>query len=76
MPQTFTLSRVRRVAAADLVIVEAQAADGSPVRAELWWSALAPLTNAQRRAAVGQALAESHAAGVPIDLGIAGTITA
>lgn len=74
MAQTFTLNRVRRQPAADLVMVEAQAADGSPVRAELWWSALAPLTAAQRRAAIGQALAEACAA-APVDLGITGTIT-
>ena len=49
--------------------------DGTPVRAHLWWSHLAPLTAAQRRTAVAQALAAEADAQASTDLGITGTLT-
>ncbi len=49
--------------------------DGEPARAHLWWSHLAPLTPAQRRTAVAQALAAETAAQAGADLGISGTVT-
>lgn len=49
--------------------------DGVAVRAHLWWSALSPLTPAERRLAAAQALAAELAAQTATDLGISGSVT-
>lgn len=64
--------RAWRVGGTDVVRCEGSV-DGQPVQATVWWSHLAPLSAAQRRAAVAQALADV-AGPAPTDLGISGTV--
>ncbi len=75
MSTTFTVTRAYRVPNSDSVLVEALAPDGTPLRAELWWSAVSGLTTAQRRAAVGQALAAVLSAQTLQDLGVTGAVS-
>jgi hypothetical protein len=58
----------------DDVFVEGDV-DGVSIRAHLWWSHLAPLTAAQRRAAAAQVMAANAAAQAEIDVAISGTVT-
>ena len=69
-----TISRVVRVGVTDDVIAEGTV-DGVPASAHLWLSHLLPLTAAQRRQAVAQALRDERAGADTTDLGISGTVT-
>lgn len=75
MPSVFTVSRAYRRGGSDAVVVEANGPNGEIVLAQLWWSHLQPLTAAQRRAAIGQALAEALAARADVEVGIVGSVT-
>ena len=75
MPSVFTVSRAYRRGGSDVVVVEASGPNGEAVQVQVWWSHLQPLSAAQRRAVVGQALAEALAARAEVEVGLTGNVS-